>query len=85
MGKLPKETKIAYFKHIAGDEALVEINAFEYEDGEDLKLLETLLNKLDTLFASDVNETRERFTFDECKQMPNENVDKFVINLRTLF
>lgn len=75
-----EEFKKAMFLHCIGNEALQLINSFSFSDD---CLLKDIIDSLDSYFLGTLNETYERFKFNQRRQN-EENIDTFVTSLKTL-
>ena len=60
------------------------INAFQFTASEDSNKVDTVIVKFDEYFTGDVNETYERFKFNQRNQEAGENFDAYLTALRNM-
>ena len=60
------------------------INAFQFTASEDSNKVDTIIVKFDEYFTGDVNETYERFKFNQRNQEAGENFDAYLTALRNM-
>ena len=74
----------ALFLCTIGQGALEIFNAFRYNTGEDPEKVDTIIAKFDEYFTGEVNETYERFKFNQRNQEVGESFDAYLIALRNM-
>ena len=75
----------ALFLCTIGQSALEIFNAFQYSVGEDPNLnVETIISKFEEYFTGEINETYERFKFNQRNQEDGEAFDAYLTALRNL-
>ena len=77
----PEPYKKAMFLHCIGSDALKIHNTFNFSNDA---LLKDILDKLETFFIGEVNETYERYLFNQRNQQEGETVDTYITALKTL-
>lgn len=77
------EVHVAILLQTASLDALEIYETFTFEEGEDDKDVETVLEKFRTYFQPLTNEVSECFTFCESNQLENETVDHWVTELKS--
>ena len=76
--------KTNIFLHVVGQSGLELYNTLTFDkEGDELKLKE-VLKKFEAHCSPKTNEVVERYKFNQCIQEPNESVDLFITNLKTL-
>ena len=60
------------------------INAFQFTASEDSNKVDTIIAKFDQHFTGDVNETYERFKFNQRNEEAGENLDAYLTALRNM-
>ena len=73
----------ALFLCTIGQGALEIFNTFRYNTGEDPEKVDTIIAKFDEYFTGEVNETYERFKFNQRNQV-GESFDAYLIALRNM-
>ena len=73
----------ALFLCTIGQSALEIFNAFQYSEGEDPNNVETIISKFEEYFTGEINETYERFKFNQRNQ-DGEAFDAYLTALRNL-
>ena len=74
----------ALFLCIIGQGALEIFNAFQYTSSEDPDKVDTIITKFEEYFTGDVNETYERFKFNQRDHEVGESFDAYLIALRNM-
>ena len=74
----------ALFLCTIGQSALEIFNAFQFTTSEDPNKVDTIIAKFDEYFTGDVNETYERFKFNQRNQEAGENFDAYLTALRIM-
>ena len=74
----------ALFLCTIGQGALEIFNTFRYNTGEDPEKVDTIIAKFDEYFTGEVNETYERFKFNQRNQEVGESFDAYLIALRNM-
>ena len=74
----------AIFLCTIGEDALEIFNVFEFSDSDDPNKVSTIIQKFDEYFAGDINETYERYKFNQRRQLEGENFDTYLTELRNL-
>lgn len=74
--------KIAMFLHCIGIDALKIYNTLTFSDEEHTLL--RIIEKMEKYFIGDVNETYERYVFNQRSQKEGETVDHYITSLKTL-
>ena len=74
----------ALFLCTIGQSALKIFNAFQYSEGEDPNNVETIISKFEEYFTGEINETYERFKFNQRNQEDGEAFDAYLTALRNL-
>ena len=74
----------ALFLWPIGQSALEIFNAFQYSEGEDPNNVETIISKFEEYFTGEINETYERFKFNQRNQEDGEAFDVYLTALRNL-
>ena len=74
----------ALFLCAIGQSALEIFNAFQYSEGEDPNNVETIISKFEEYFTGEINETYERFKFNQRNQEDGEAFDAYLTALRNL-
>ena len=72
---------ITLFLVTVGQEALEIYNSFEYDDGEDQTQLEVIIRKFDKFFMGEINETNERYIFNQRNQKAGETFETYYASL----
>lgn len=89
LDKKPDILQQAYFLKFIGEPALKVFNTFTWDDGNDANpentlTLANIITKLDAYIIGEVNETVERYNFNQRCQKEEESIDTYVTALRTL-
>ena len=74
----------ALFLCTIGQSALEIFNAFQFTASEDPNKVDTIIAKFDEYFTGDVNETYERYKFNQRNQEAGENFDAYLTALRNM-
>lgn len=74
----------ALFLCTIGQGALEIFNAFQYSEGEDPNKVDTIISKFEEYFTGEINETYERFKFNQRNQEVGEAFDAYLTALRNL-
>ena len=74
----------ALFLCTIGQSALEIFNAFQFTASEDPNKVDTIIAKFDEHFTGDVNETYERYKFNQRNQEAGENFDAYLTALRNM-
>ena len=74
--------KKALFLHCIGTEALKVYNTLTFTEAEDT--LDPIINKLEQYMIGEVNETYERYKFNQRSQREGESVDFYITSLKSL-
>ena len=74
----------ALFLCTIGQGALEIFNAFQYSEGEDPNKVDTIISKFEEYFTGEINETYERFKFNQRNQEDGEAFDAYLTALRNL-
>ena len=74
----------ALFLCTIGQSALEIFNAFQFTASEDPNRAGTIIAKFDEYFTGDVNETYERYKFNQRNQEAGENFDAYLTTLRNM-
>ncbi|KAK3723357.1 hypothetical protein QZH41_002823 [Actinostola sp. cb2023] len=77
-----EEYRIVLFLHCIGPDALRIYNGFDFATEEEQKSLENVIQKFDQYAIGELNETYERFQFNDRNQKPGESIDSYVTALR---
>ena len=77
--------RLATFLHVAGNDALEKYRGFAFENENDKRDIEKVLEKFDNDCKSTVNILTERSLFYSRKQRADETVEQYVTELRKLF
>jgi len=78
------EYQKALFLCTVGQGALEIFNAFQFSEGEDPDNVSTIISKFEEYFTGEINETYERFKFNQRNQEVGENFDAYLTALRNL-
>ena len=79
-----EEYQKALFLCTIGQSALEIFNAFQFSASEDPNKVDTIITKFDEYFMGDVNETYERFKFNQRNQEAGESFDAYLTALRNM-
>ena len=79
-----EDYKVAFFLHCVGTEGLKIYNGFQFENENDKKILNKVLEKFDEFTLGQTNETYERYIFNSRNQEAQESIDAYVTALRNL-
>ncbi|KAK3735060.1 hypothetical protein QZH41_010774, partial [Actinostola sp. cb2023] len=71
-----EEYRIALFLHCIGPDALRIYNGFDFATEEEQKSLENVIQKFDQYAIGELNETYERFQFNDRNQKPDNETDE---------
>ncbi|KAK3752981.1 hypothetical protein QZH41_016289 [Actinostola sp. cb2023] len=71
-----EEYRIALFLHCIGPDALRIYNGFDFATEEEQKSLENVIQKFDQYAIGELNETYERFQFNDRNQKPDHETDE---------
>ena len=74
----------ALFLCTIGREALEIYNAFQYEEGQDRDKVAIIISKFDQYFMGDINETYERFKYNQRNQEESESFGVYLTELRNM-
>ena len=74
----------ATFLCTIGEEALEIFNVFEFSTFEKPNKVSTIIQKFDEYFAGDINETYERYKFNQRQKSEEENFDTYLTELKSL-
>ena len=74
----------ATFLCTIGEEALEIFNVFEFSTSENPNKVSTIIQKFDEYFAGDINETYERYKFNQRQQLEGENFHTYLTELKSL-
>lgn len=76
--------RLATFLHVAGTDAIEKYNSYHWENEEDKKDLNKVIDKLESDCKSSVNILTERYKFYQRSQKQEETYDQYVTQLRIL-
>lgn len=76
--------RVALFLHCIGADALKVYNGMQFENEDDRKSLEKIIQKFDEFTIGEVNETYERYIFHGRNQAADESIDAYITVLRSL-
>ena len=74
----------ALFLCTIGESALEIYNAFDFAPSENPDKVSSIISKFDQYFTGDINETYERFKFNQRQQATSENFDTYLTELRNM-
>ena len=80
----PEEFRVALFLHCIGPDALKVYNGLPFATKDERRKLDTIIERFDEYAQSELNETYERYKFNSRMQEDEENIDAYVVDLRTL-
>ncbi|KAK3749295.1 hypothetical protein QZH41_007558 [Actinostola sp. cb2023] len=78
-----EEYRMAFFLYSIGTEAIKTYNSFDMTD-ETHRNLSEIMKEFDKYAIGETNETYERYIFNRRDQKEEENIDRYVAELRTL-
>ena len=81
--KQTEEYRVALFLYSIGTEAVKIYNSFDMTE-ENRRKLSEIMKEFDRYAVGETNETYERYVFNSRNQKEDENIDKYVAELRTL-
>ena len=84
LDKQSKEVQVALFLHTLADDALKVYNGFHFSTPNDSRTVSEIIDKFDEFAVGEINETYERFLFNNRSQNEGELFDKFLSDLRSL-
>ena len=84
LDKQPREVQVALFLHTLADDSLKVYNGFHFSTPEDSRTVDQIIEKFDQFAVGEINETYERYLFNNRKQIDGERFDKFLSDLRSL-
>ena len=76
--------QVALLLHTLGDEALKVYNGFHFNVDEENRTVEEIISKFDAFTVGEVNETYERFIFNNRDQKEGETFESFHAAIRSL-
>lgn len=76
--------QVALLLHTLGDAALQRYNGFSFSTEEDARTTKDIIDKFEQYVVGEINETYERFMFNNRKQQENETFDEFLSAIRVL-
>lgn len=77
-----EESQCAVLLHVIGNSAVRAYRQFNFENEEDKKKINIVLDKFEEYFVPQINETVERYKFNSRIQSADETVDQFITDLR---
>ena len=80
----PEAYKVALFLHCVGPDAVQIYNGLAFASDEDSKSLTKPFEMFDLHTVGEINETYERYIFNNRNQKPDESIDAYVTTLRDL-
>ncbi len=80
----PQDYQVALFLHTLGEEAQKIYNGLQFPTAENNRTVEQIITAFDAFAVGELNETYERFVFNNRAQQENETFDQFLSTLRTL-
>ena len=80
----PREVQVALLLHTLADDALKVYNGFHFGTDENSRTVQEILDKFELFAVGEINETYERFMFNQRVQEEGEMFDKFLSDIRTL-
>ena len=80
----PAEVQVALFLHVLADDALKVHNGFQFDTDESHRKVSEIIDKFEAFAVGEVNETYERYLFNQRSQEEGELFDKFLSDLRSL-
>lgn len=78
-----QEYQVALFLHCIGPDALKIYNGLSFVNDDERKRLDKIFEKFDEYTIGEINETYERYVFNNRSQEPNESIDAYVAALRS--
>lgn len=84
LNKQSMEYQVALFLHSIGDDALVIYNGFVFKSAESDRTVDEIIDEFTKYAIGEINESYERFKFNQCIQKKDETVEQFLTNVRTL-
>lgn len=84
---LEKQTvkyQVALLLHTLGDAALQRYNGFSFSTADEVRTTKEIIDKFDEYVVGEINETYERFMFNNRKQEDSETFDEFLSAIRVL-
>ena len=79
-----RQYHVALLLHAVGDEGLCIYNGFTFETQAGARTTNGIIAKFDNFAVGEINETYERFVFNQRCQSPDENFETFLTSIRTL-
>ena len=80
----PREYQVALLLHTLGDDALRIYNGLSFDTPEDTRTVDQIVTAFDSFAIGEVNETYERYIFNQRHQDESESFELFLSALRKL-
>ena len=82
--KRKREYQVAMFENCLDDDALQLLNGFSFNSPADSRTVNELIDKFEAFAIGEVNETMERYVFNQRMQQEGEDFEQFLADIRRL-
>jgi hypothetical protein len=84
LNKKPVSYQVALLLHTIGDETLRACNGFAFKTDEENRTISEIIEAFDSFAIDEINETYERFKFNQRVQRSDETFEAYLTSLRDL-